>query len=83
MGLGDPARGGGGMNERDIVADLKRVRKEQKVTQQHLADAAGYDRYSIRRYEAGIRAPNLAAACAFAEVLGYQLVLVKKDGAAE
>ena len=66
------------MSEREIIAGLKVLRKEQKVTQQRLADAAGYDRYSIRRYEAGIRAPNLAAACAFAEVLGYELKLVKK-----
>lgn len=66
------------MNEKEIIESLKVARKQQKITQQYLSDRAGYDRFTIRRYEHGIRSPNLAAACAFAEILGYELTLVKK-----
>jgi transcriptional regulator with XRE-family HTH domain len=64
---------------KDIIAELRRARRQLLVNQHDLAERVGYDRTTIARYEAGGHQPeHLHMLCNWAEALGYNLALVKK-----
>jgi transcriptional regulator with XRE-family HTH domain len=51
--------GGGNLNNVLVGLNIKKARKEKKLTQQNLADAIGKTESSIRKYEKGIvEVPN-------------------------
>jgi transcriptional regulator with XRE-family HTH domain len=67
------------MDVRELVADnLKRIRQDQGVSQESLADAAGIDRTyvsSIERRVYSVSIDKLAAIAAALGVKPYQLLL--------
>lgn len=63
----------------NIVTYLSNGRVEQKVTQQQIADVTGWSREAVRNYELGSRAAPFDYVVALADVLGYELVLMKKE----
>lgn len=66
-------------NPRDIIEELRRARVKSGMAQIDLAEASGYDRVTIARYESGCRVPpQLQMLCNWAEALGHELTLVKK-----
>ena len=64
-----------------IMLDLRRIRIENNISLIELAKRSGYNRNSIMRYENGLRSPFLWPFADLAELLGYELVLRKKDSA--
>lgn len=66
-------------NPRDIIEELRRARVKSGMAQIDLAEASGYGRVTIARYESGYRVPpQLQMLCNWAEALGHELTLVKK-----
>ena len=61
-----------------IVEDLREIRLANKVSQEELADRAGYNRTQVIRYEAGAFSPKLETVSNWADVLGYELILRPK-----
>jgi len=66
-------------NSKELVEQLRRLRKESGHNQHTFAEMTGYCRTQIALYETGKRTPNLIVATDFAEALGYELVLKLKD----
>jgi len=65
---------------------LKQLRKLKAMTQQELADALGFDRTTVTKYETHNMAPPLEAAkkiCAFFEVSLDYMMDTKLDGQVE
>lgn len=66
-------------NPRDIIEELRKARVNSGMAQIDLAEAAGYGRATIARYESGGHLPeHLHMLCDWAEALGYDFALVKK-----
>lgn len=63
---------------KDFIEELRRARVNQGIAQFDLAEASGYDRGTIAKYETGRGTPSLRMLCNWAEALGHDLVLVKK-----
>jgi transcriptional regulator with XRE-family HTH domain len=63
------------MKPHTIMIDLREIREANKLSQQEIGDAAGYDRFSILRYECGRRDPGLTTVSNWAQALGYEIVL--------
>lgn len=62
-----------------IVAQLQQIREEAGVSQTEIGRRLGMTTYSnCSEYERGVMSPNLRAVRAWAEALGYDLVLRKK-----
>lgn len=53
--------------------NLARLRRQQRMTQQGLADKAGLGNTTIQQYERGLRDPALSAVLALVEALGTSL----------
>lgn len=66
-------------NPRDIIEELRKARVNQRIAQIDLAEASGYGRVTIAKYESGSYQPeHLHMLCNWAEALGYDFALVKK-----
>ena len=64
---------------KDIIQELRRARVNQGMAQFDLAEASGYNRSVLAKYETSHSYPaHLQKLCNWAEALGYDLTLVKK-----
>lgn len=67
------------MNDREIIEQLFKLRKENNLNLTQFSRSSGYDRATIQRAEAKKVRPKLSMACDLAEALGYELVLKPKE----
>ena len=58
---------------------IKRLRVEQKLSQQELADLAGVHRTHINRIENNQRSPRFEDVVNILECLGYHILFSKND----
>lgn len=63
-----------------IVQELRRIRRDSKLSQGALANTIGINQNSIAYRETGRVSPLLSHLSAWAEALGYELALRPKDG---
>lgn len=63
-----------------ILRTLVKTRKDAGLRVDDLAKRGGFCRNSLYQWEAQERLPTLPNIRAWAEVLGYDLVLVKREG---
>lgn len=65
----------------DIISQLVSSRKEQKMTQQDIADATGMQRANVARFEGKKMMPTIDVLMRYAAALGYDLdiSLKKRD----
>ena len=62
-----------------LLAELRTIRLEQKLSQDAVACSLGYNATSaISNWESGNRAPSLGNLTKWADALGYELKLEKK-----
>jgi len=62
-----------------IIAELRRIRKEQNLTQVALGAAMDGFTNSIPKWENGYSEPTISHVEAWADALGYELDLFKKE----
>jgi len=55
------------------MKNLKKIRKEKKVTQAQLASAAGVNRATLSLYETGAQSPTVITALKSSKALGCTL----------
>ena len=67
--------------EYKLLAELVRLRKEQKLTQTELAVMTGNNQQVISRIEKRENSPTLKTFCGLLDTLGYELQIVKKEKA--
>jgi transcriptional regulator with XRE-family HTH domain len=69
----------------DLAANLRRLRKEHRWSQETLADLAGLHPTEVSRLERGLREPRLRTVVQVAEALSVpvQELLTAPDGAAD
>jgi ribosome-binding protein aMBF1 (putative translation factor) len=66
------------MKPHDMIVILRKVRLDSGISQVSLGAAVGRPQNVVCRYEKGINLPNLNLISAWAETLGYELVLQQK-----
>ena len=66
-------------NDRILVDQLIQIRKEQKISQNKLAEMIGNQQQAISRTESKAHSPSLRLFCSMVNALGYELKLVKRD----
>ncbi|MDD3205785.1 MAG: helix-turn-helix transcriptional regulator [Lachnospiraceae bacterium] len=64
--------------EYKLLAELVRLRKEQKLTQGELAELTGNKQQVISRIEKRENSPTLKTFCGLLNTLGYDLQIVKR-----
>jgi transcriptional regulator with XRE-family HTH domain len=63
----------------DIVKQLRKIRRDQEISQDALAAAAGMAKGHISGLERGQRNPALTTLTNWAGALGYEIVLRPKE----
>lgn len=66
-------------NSKEIIEQLRCLRKESGINRHAFADLTGYNPTQIYRYETGKRTPKLDTIFDMANALGYEIVLKPKD----
>lgn len=61
-----------------ILEQLIQIRKEKKITQKEVAKHIGVNKITVGRYENRIRAISGEQLIKYADLLGYELRLLKK-----
>ena len=61
-----------------IITELRRIRKESRMSQDAVAAALGKDSTQITNYERGHQSPRISLIADWADTLGYELVLQPK-----
>ena len=64
-----------------LMSSIRKIRTERGISQANMAAQSGYGRRQIFKYEAGYCSAPIWSVSDLAEVLGYELVLRKKDSA--
>ncbi len=68
------------MSAHPIMVDLRKIRQESRISQDAVACGMGIgDRAFIPRLEGGKHSPLLSTVSRWADVLGYELVLRRKE----
>ena len=62
-----------------IIAQLRMERRGQQITQLMLSEITGYHRNQFNQYETGRHSPKLETLEDWADALGFELKLVKKQ----
>jgi transcriptional regulator with XRE-family HTH domain len=65
-----------------MLKNLRRIREEQKMSQEELSKRSQVNRVNISQYETCVKNPNLTTAQRLAEVLGVtvdELISAKED----
>jgi transcriptional regulator with XRE-family HTH domain len=62
-----------------IVQQLRRERRLLELSQDVIAAKTGYDRAQVSQYERGIHSPKIEMISDWANALGFELALVKKQ----
>jgi transcriptional regulator with XRE-family HTH domain len=72
------------MNKRELIAALRQLRRENRISQDAVGMSIGRSRYTIIAYEMGYPdySPDIDVIALWAEILGYELTL-KPKGEAE
>lgn len=58
---------------KQLVAAMAQKRKQQKITQQKIADRLGVSKQAISKFESGNNSPTLDVVFRYAEALGIDL----------
>ena len=66
------------MNSQELTAKLRLERRIKELTQLEVADAIGLDRDHISGFETGTRNPKLHTFVAWADQLGFEVVMQPK-----
>ncbi len=68
------------MNQREIVLALRKIRQENRMSQDAVAASIGKSLHTILAYEKGYPdySPHVNTLASWAEVLGYEIVLQPK-----
>ena len=64
--------------EYELIGEMIRLRKEEKITQNQLASITGNHQQVISRIEQKENSPSLRLFCKILSALGYELKIVKK-----
>lgn len=64
--------------EYKLLSELVKLRKEQNITQQELAQLTGNKQQVISRIEKRENSPTLKTFCSILNTLGYDLQIVKR-----
>ena len=62
-----------------ILAELRRIRQESRICQEAIGEALGLTRGDVSQYELGRIRPRVDLVAKWAEQLGYEVVLMRKD----
>jgi transcriptional regulator with XRE-family HTH domain len=62
-----------------IVAELRKIRRAKEISQDAVGAALGKCSSQVSFYESGTNSPKLAMICSWADFLGYEIKLVRKD----
>jgi transcriptional regulator with XRE-family HTH domain len=62
----------------EIIAKLKSERRRQRLSRDAISAITGYEESGIKKWENGIVSPSFHAVVDVADVLGFNLVLVRK-----
>jgi transcriptional regulator with XRE-family HTH domain len=62
-----------------IVGELRQRRIEQRISQEAVGAALGLNRNAILKYEMGWMSPKIKMLCDWADFIGYEIVLQKKQ----
>lgn len=62
----------------NIIKQLRKIRRESRISQDAVACALGKGKDSISYYELGMHRPLFPAVTSWADFLGYELILRKK-----
>lgn len=65
--------------EYKLLAELVKLRKEQKMTQNELAKLSGNKQQVISRIEKRKSSPTLKTFCGLLRTLGYDLQIIKRE----
>lgn len=63
----------------DLIKQLRKIRRDQELSQEAVAAAAALDKGHISQLEVGRRVPNLSTLTSWANALGYELTLRPKE----
>lgn len=66
------------MRVHPIIAELRRIRREEELTQRDVEEMTGYRRESISRWEKGHRAPTITQLSDWSEALGCEVVVRRR-----
>lgn len=66
--------------EYELIGEMIRLRKAEKITQSQLAAITGSKQQVISRIEKKESSPSLKIFCSMLNALGYELRIVKKQG---
>ena len=61
-----------------MIAQLRKIREDRKLTQAELAEHMGYTRCSLSYWESGYRCPPFRAFMDWVEALGVKVELVRQ-----
>lgn len=64
-----------------LIGEMTALRKEQKITQEELAELMGSKQQVISRIEKKENSPSLKSFCNILNALGYELQIVKRKEA--
>ena len=67
----------------DLVFQLHRRRRELRVRQGELARRIGVDKSAVGRWELRKTSPGLGSLCAWAEELGFDVLLAEQTATAQ
>lgn len=68
------------MMQRDLIAELRKLRRERRISQDAIGASIGRHRRTIAAYEVGTDSynPDVNTLSAWADVLGYEIILQPK-----
>ncbi|MCD8103728.1 MAG: helix-turn-helix domain-containing protein [Lachnospiraceae bacterium] len=70
-------------SERKLIEEIVRLRKEQNISQAHLATMTGYQQQAISRFERKKNSPSLRFLLNILNALGCDLQIVKHEAGQE
>jgi DNA-binding phage protein len=74
---------GCGMNAGFLLAQLRRIRQSRGLSLNQVAYATGFSQNDVSRWEHGRHVPSVLNFEAVVNALGYEVLLVQRDEAAE
>jgi transcriptional regulator with XRE-family HTH domain len=63
-----------------IVQTLREARRRSGLSQEQVAELVGTSQSAVSELETGVIGPRLSTARRWADALGYDLALVKREG---
>jgi transcriptional regulator with XRE-family HTH domain len=68
------------MKPHNLIADLRKIRQDSRISQDAIGAALGSPRNVITEWELGQHSPKISTLSAWADALGYEIVLQPKAG---